>query len=601
MTKIMNSETKNCQNCKQNFVIEPEDFDFYEKIKVPPPTFCPECRLQRRLTWRNERALYKRTCSLCSKDMIAMYPQDTVFPVYCRTCWYSDNWDGASFGRLYDFSMSFFEQFKDLQKVVPRIALQVDNCVNCDYTNQIADCKNCYLLTSGSYDEDCLYSYRILNSKNVVDSFLILRSELCYESSECMDVSRLKFTEDCADSLDVSFCIDARGVQNCFMSSNLRRTSNRFRNKALSREEFLEKMKSIDTGSYSDLEKYKKEFDELKKHSIQEFAHFKNAVNFVGHTAANVKNCYYCFNCDELENCRYMLLVDKAKDSMDINNGCCKMELNYEVSTMGVNAYNIKFSADAWPNVRNVSYSETCRNDVNNLFGCLSLRKKSYCILNKQYSKEEYEKLVSKIIQHMNEIPYIDEKGRVYKYGEFFPSELSDFTYNETPAQDYFPLTKFQAENRGFRWKSGAEKNYKITIATGNLPDHIKDVKDDIANEIISCLHDGQCNDQCTKAFKIIPEELNFYRQMNLALPRLCPNCRHYERFRKRNPIKLWHRKCACAGSASSPRAGTNYVYQNTATHFHGAEHCPNEFETSYAPDRPEIVYCEQCYNAEVV
>ena len=32
----MNSETKTCQNCKQSFIIEPEDFEFYEKMKVPP-------------------------------------------------------------------------------------------------------------------------------------------------------------------------------------------------------------------------------------------------------------------------------------------------------------------------------------------------------------------------------------------------------------------------------------------------------------------------------------------------------------------------------------------------------------------------------------
>ncbi|HEY4526141.1 MAG TPA: hypothetical protein VJL32_03550 [Candidatus Paceibacterota bacterium] len=42
-------------------------------------------------------------------------------------------------------------------------------------------------------------------------------------------------------------------------------------------------------------------------------------------------------------------------------------------------------------------------------------------------------------------------------------------------------------------------------------------------------------------------------------------------------------------------------AYKNFATHFHGENPCPTEFETSYAPDRPEIVYCEQCYNSEVV
>jgi hypothetical protein len=77
----MQSETKQCQNCKRDFVIEAEDFKFYEKIKVPPPTFCPECRRQRRLIWRNERHLYKRTCDLCNKSIISMYPKETTIPI----------------------------------------------------------------------------------------------------------------------------------------------------------------------------------------------------------------------------------------------------------------------------------------------------------------------------------------------------------------------------------------------------------------------------------------------------------------------------------------------------------------------------------------
>jgi len=202
-------------------------------------------------------------------------------------------------------------------------------------------------------------------------------------------------------------------------------------------------------------------------------------------------------------------------------------------------------------------------------------RGNSYCILNKQYTKEEYEALVPKIIQHMNEMPYVDKKGRVYKYGEFFPAELSPFSYNETIAQEYFPLTKEQAIEQGYTWKDPEEKNYQIDIKTQDIPDNIKDVSDDIIGKVIQCSHNGECNHQCTKAFKIVPQELQFYKKMNLPLPRLCPNCRHYERLKQRNPLKLWHRKCM-------------------------KPECTNEFETSYAPDRPEIVYCEECYNREV-
>jgi DNA-directed RNA polymerase subunit RPC12/RpoP len=74
----MPPETKICQNCKNDFIIEPDDFLFYEKIKVPPPTFCPECRMVRRMIWRNCRSLFKRECGSCGKSIISMYHKDKI-------------------------------------------------------------------------------------------------------------------------------------------------------------------------------------------------------------------------------------------------------------------------------------------------------------------------------------------------------------------------------------------------------------------------------------------------------------------------------------------------------------------------------------------
>ena len=183
----------------------------------------------------------------------------------------------------------------------------------------------------------------------------------------------------------------------------------------------------------------------------------------------------------------------------------------------------------------------------------------------------------------MNVIPYKSKKGLVYKYGEFFSFELSPFNYNETIAQEYFPLTQEQALQRGYLWKESEPRNYQITLKKEDIPDHIQDVGDDITGQVIACEHEGKCLEQCTEAFKIISEEFKFYKRMNLPLPRLCPNCRHYKRLKQRNPLKLWHRKCMC-----------------DKKHIHHEEHCEVEFETSYAPERSEIVYCEKCYQQEV-
>jgi len=108
-------ETRKCQNCKASFAIEPEDFKFYEKMQVPPPTFCPMCRFQRRLMFRNERALYKDKCDLCGEDMISVFSPDKPFKVYCSPCWWSDNWDPLASGQEYDPSRNFFEQMKEVQ------------------------------------------------------------------------------------------------------------------------------------------------------------------------------------------------------------------------------------------------------------------------------------------------------------------------------------------------------------------------------------------------------------------------------------------------------------------------------------------------------
>src|SRR3990167_7917455 len=81
-TKPM-TQNKTCQNCKSQFVIEPEDFDFYKKISVPPPTWCPECRQRHRYAWRNERVLYRRNCDLCGKSTVTIYSPNKPYKVYC--------------------------------------------------------------------------------------------------------------------------------------------------------------------------------------------------------------------------------------------------------------------------------------------------------------------------------------------------------------------------------------------------------------------------------------------------------------------------------------------------------------------------------------
>src|SRR3989338_3709770 len=115
----MNSETRTCQNCQQDFVIESEDFSFYKKLGVPPPKWCADCRFIRKLTFINHRSLYRRVCEYCHASTISMYHSDTLIPVWCVKCYLSDAWDARDYAKDYDFSKTFFEQYKDLKYNVP--------------------------------------------------------------------------------------------------------------------------------------------------------------------------------------------------------------------------------------------------------------------------------------------------------------------------------------------------------------------------------------------------------------------------------------------------------------------------------------------------
>jgi len=564
------AQIKICQNCKKDFTIEPDDFGFYEKIKVPPPTFCPECRLQRRFAVRNERNLYHRNCGLCKKSIISMYSADKPFPVYCHDCWWGDGWNPMDYAVEYDFSKPFFKQFSFLLSKVPRPNLIESNTKNCNYCNYFADGKDCYLCFGSIEVESCLYGSPY-QSKYCVDTFLTRESEYAYQCIDCEKLSRSMFCQDCTNSLDLIYCFDCKNCQDCIGCVGLRGQKYHIFNKSYSREEYLKEKARLFENTRAGFEKVLNKFNELKVKFSHKFSTILQSVNVSGDHIVQSKNAHNCFDIKRCEDVRYCKQIIDAKDVRDANY-CEFGEMCYEyIGFWKIN--NVKFS-NTCGDCSACTYSDFCSNS-SYLFGAISLRNKSYCILNKQYTKEEYEKMIPKILEHMDSMPYKDEKRRIYKYGEFFPSELSPFSYNETIAQEYFPLTKEQALEQGYKWKDKENRNYEIDIKAGKIPNDIKEVDDSILGKVIECEHKGKCNEQCTEAFKIISAELQFYQRMNLSIPHLCPNCRHYERLKQRNPLKLWHRKCMHEG-------------------------CSNEFETSYAPDRSEIVYCEKCYQKEV-
>jgi hypothetical protein len=171
-----------------------------------------------------------------------------------------------------------------------------------------------------------------------------------------------------------------------------------------------------------------------------------------------------------------------------------------------------------------------------NIFGCVGLKKGEYCILNKQYSKEQFENLAARVVEHMQ---------KTGEWGDSFLPQFTRFAYNETLAQQYYPLTRESAERLGYSWR-----------------DEVIEKPEAGLENVVICEVSG-------KPFRLTKQELEFYKKLGLPLPTKHPEVRMKERDAKRNPRLLWERKC---------------------------DHCGVGMQSSYSPDRPEVVYCEKCY-----
>ena len=295
-------ETKKCQNCKNDFTIEPDDFSFYEKMKVPPPTFCSECRFIRRLCWRNVRSLYKRNCELCSKTLFSMYDDDGA-PVMCVECWTGDNWDIYINQRDIDWDRDLFSQIFEILKIQPRIyQYRVGgNVINSDYANSIANSKNIYLAFSLLDSENISYSESVDSSKDSMDCISANKIDNCSWNITSAENYNCHFMVDSNKNVDSYFLYDCTNCSNCFLSTNLRNKNYVFKNQQYSKEEYEKILHEYSLNSYDGFNKAKSEFLKLKEQAIHRYADIYKSVNVSGNLITNAKNVISSFDIIEAE------------------------------------------------------------------------------------------------------------------------------------------------------------------------------------------------------------------------------------------------------------------------------------------------------------
>jgi len=502
------------------------------------------------------------TPNATGKAIVSVYSDDKPYTVYDRKQWLEiDNTDK---GRDVDFSRPFFEQWNELfLDSIKANIIQNGLMLNSDYTHFTGEMKNGYYMFNSGKCEDVYYGILNVYSKNCVDVYWGFYSELCYESVHCSHSYNLHYSSYSSNCSDSAFLRDCMGCRHCIGCTNLRNKEYHVFNKPVLKEEFESLWSEIFSGKHSAIEAFQQQwsaFEVLQPYWLRNV----NAINSTGSQLTdceNVKESHVCAGCKNLKYCQDME-VD-TEDCYDISTFGEGMTGCYEMLTSGgikgsSEIVGCMFSAYIFYGGYNIYYSVNCHDNCKNLFGCCDLRGKQYCILNKQYTKEEYEELVPRIVEHMKQTG---------EWGEFFPVAMSPFGYNESLAMERFIRNKQQVVEQNWKWQDqeSGTKN-KETITWDAVPDSIADTEDSISSEILSCR-------DCQRSYRIIPQELEFYKNIQVPLPQKCFNCRHINRLKRTDARQLFERNC---------------------------NKCQKAIRSTHRSESSKIVYCEECYLADI-
>ncbi len=547
--------------CEGEFNLEETDIKLLKILRVPPPNFCPTCRRMRRLPYMAMSHLFKIKCDVPGHNemMISILPEECPFPVYDYKYFIGDEFDALSFGIEYKKGDSPLETLFDLRKKFPMPSFlnRDPSSINSDYSNGGRNTKNVYYAFGCYNAEDVWYSAMLHRVRNVMDSMILDDSEFIYEGASSNHIYKSSFFIFSNNCLESMFLFDCRNCQNCFGCVNLRNSKYCIWNEQYSKEDYEKFIASIYPLSHDDLVTYEEKFWKLVRSLPMNGTRNIASTNVSGVNIKNSRNLYNVIDANGSENVRHADAAINHKDSMDFLFSGGHASSLYMTTNVGSQSSNIRFSASS-------KYCVDCdfvfnSKNLTNCFMCFGLQNKSYCILNKQYEKDEYFRMLDEIKLEM--------LGR----GEYSDGVGLNFcaqAYNVSLAQNGYPLSEEEVKKIGGYTAKDPETNVGNTeiVKYSDLPKTINEITDDIVSKAILCEKSG-------KPFRITQSELEFYRRTGLPLPNIHPLLRMRRRL---NLVKTGKKyKAVCVK-------------------------CNKEIETVLNPSENFIFYCDKCYQQEV-
>lgn len=485
-------------------IYAPEYLELQRKFAVPLHGLTAEQTRFFHYAFRNEVNVFMRTCDLTHETIISQFPPESPFIVYRNDLWWSEDFELPA--TAYNLDHPFFEQFRSLQLKVPRMSIACDTTQeNSPYVNCSNHCKNCYMVFATGDCEDCFYCINTERSQTTMDASIVQECTRCYNIISCRTCYNLDFSVYCNDCSDSRFLYDCRRCKDCFLCVGLVGKQYCILNTQYTKKQYQAHMKTYERLTHELIEECEGKLLALRKDHPHKYAFIVGSEDCTGNDCFYSKNCKNSYIIEYSQDCMNGSSLRHCKDCVDFDLWGDPGELCYHSMSCGYGVYNLQMCFNCYNSCRDLIYCDSCPG-CNDCFGCVGLKRKSYCILNVQYSQDDYEILKKRIIGDMQ------KSG---EWGRFFPPFCSPHELNNSMAYQYFHTDQMIAKELGFLWMDKSEEKQYDAQKIYAGPFMSEDVRpEDVKGKIFLCA-------KTHLPFNIQTRELAILQEKKLPLPRI--------------------------------------------------------------------------------
>jgi hypothetical protein len=495
-----------CKLTGEKWNLQPQEIDLYRKYNVPPVDVSPntqwkwmgyyDCGFQ---FWWNKHAE-------TGKPVLSFHHPASGVRVLPDKEWHEK--DFSAITEPYDANRPFFDQLRALELKVPLLAtfsrVEPENSIT---LFSFGD-RNSYF-TFACKSERTFFASGAFDVRDSSLLWLGMNISESHATQHSHRLHRCKYIRESLDCIDSAFLFDCRNCQNCFGATNKRNRQYVFMNEQLSKEEYERRVASIDLGRRSVLEEWQRTFDDLLLSQGVFPENFNvNCQDSTGEYLVNAVRCTECFDSNgaPTDNWHCGWMYGSSQGNMHGWGVVDNQECYQTVSCP--NSNRTKFSYRSF-RLDNCEYCMMC-SDLQDCFGCIGLKKKRFCILNAQYTEEEYWKTLDEIKCRLLDTG---------EYGHYLPVTLSSTYVPESGAVSYAGATPEELKQIGGNLfeptadgATGAERITTTPRNASDVPDSIDDVTDEWAGVPIF-------DPEAKRTFSFLKPVLDHYRALRIAPP----------------------------------------------------------------------------------